>query len=122
MLDTLDFAMLDPAPAFSHGHQTEVVAVRHGEPCERHPFGNRLISATVYWRASGEIFLSMETTGGEDITTARKVIANALRGACRSCPPVDGRPATGPQFEVGRTFAKRIARALKAGNASIVNP
>lgn len=89
--------------------QTEVVAIQHG---------HRQIAATVYWRG-GEVILAMECWGGESFETARDLLVRALRDALRSCPAVNGILATGPVFTAGEGFARRIARALAAGNASI---
>lgn len=109
-----DFEML-PETAPTTGNATDVVAVH---------LGHRVVSATVYWRATGDVFISMEGTAGLDLDHARGVIANALRDALDEIPALPEypeRPAQGPQFYAGRGFARRLARALRSGNASVIN-
>lgn len=116
----LDFEMLDPASERVRvfGHVTEVVAVHHGEACERYPFGNRLVAASVRWTAKGDVTLEMVCTGGESYDKARRIIEHALRGAAWSSTPDNGALITGPQFNTGRGFAVRLARALRVGDAT----
>ena len=109
-IDSLDFEMLLAAPVATN--QSDVVAVHHG---------HRLISATVYWRATGDVFVSIEGTGGESLDVARTIIAWAIREALTEVPARPNRTAQGPQFYAGRGFARSLSRALRAGTASIVN-
>lgn len=117
----LDLEMLDPAAerVRTFGHVTEVVAVYHGEPCERWPFGNRLVAATVRWTAKGDVSITMECTGGEPLETARSLMERSLRDAAWSSTPDNGALITGPQFRTGRGFAVRLARALRVGDATL---
>ena len=107
----LDFEMLPESPA-SPAVERAVVVLQHGD---------RLVAATVEWyRASGSVFMTVESDGGLGFPTSRVVLQRALTDADRYAP-VDAKHGYllqhGPKFTDGRAFAVRLSKATRTGSA-----